>query len=141
MSEHQTWTFAYPLTTQDITGCNADIQNFLLEYAVAPSYINICRVSQPCKLSQLYDRAVIKRQNDEIRSQVAQILLQHEKISSNLVSIHGCATLIDAAGHEYEVPLKFCTSIEVSIAQSDPFIKLNRCHMLTGPFSNFSICF
>jgi hypothetical protein len=114
MSERRTWTFAYDSTTQDIAGCNADIQDFLSEYAVALSFINIPRVSRPCKFCQLYDRAVIIRQNAETQSQVAQILLRQEQMSSNLVSIRGCATLIDAAGHEHNVPLMFCASFEVS---------------------------
>jgi hypothetical protein len=74
-----------------------------------------------------------------MRSQVAQVLLQLEQMSSNLVSIRGCATLIDAVGHEYKVPLMFCASFEVRFVLSNPYIESNRRRLLTGLPSNSSI--
>jgi len=47
-------------------------------------------------------------------------------MSSNLVSIRGCATLIDAAGHEYDVPLMFCTSFEQLKYMFLTLLQLNR---------------
>jgi hypothetical protein len=143
MSERRTRTFVYASTTQDITACNADIQTFLSDYAVA-SFVIIPRVYRPCKFCQLYEQATIKRQNEEVRSQVAQVLIQLEQmslntVSLNTVSIRGCATLIDAVGHEYKVPLTFCASFEVSFVLSNPYIESNRHRLLTGLSSNLSI--
>lgn len=90
-------------------------------------------------MSQLYDRAVIKSQNEHIRSQVAQILLQHEHIESLLVSPRDFAILVDATDHEYKIPLEYFTSFRVSFIYSRLLIELHRCQLLMGVSSNLRL--
>jgi hypothetical protein len=57
----------------------------------------------------MYNQAAIKRQAEQILQREDQILSRVELLVSPL----GCAILVDAVGHEHEVPLKYCTSFQV----------------------------
>ncbi|KAG1803003.1 hypothetical protein EV424DRAFT_1545062 [Suillus variegatus] len=102
---------ASTLVTQAITGCFVEIDRYLAEYLVVLySLANVCIHSLFC-LREREDRqkflltieSLVARAHSSVRPTATQLIG---------TATRGCVTLIDATGHQYPIPVDFCTSFE-----------------------------
>lgn len=71
-------------------------------------------------LSQMHNQessAILKRQQEQILTKLDLMIGVQNPLTAQ---ISGCITLVDAAGHEHQIPLNFCSSYQV-ILFVDPF--------------------
>ncbi|KAG2057351.1 hypothetical protein BDR06DRAFT_199240 [Suillus hirtellus] len=92
--------------TQDIAGCFVEIDRYLAEYLWS---------SQMQSRREVHEMFVILQREQEDRQKflmTIESLVARAQSSVGPTATRGCVTLIDATGHQYPIPVDFCTSFE-----------------------------
>ncbi|KAG1845614.1 hypothetical protein C8R48DRAFT_442428 [Suillus tomentosus] len=104
---------ASTLVTQAIAGCFVEIDRYLAEYLWS------CQMQSQREVHEMF--VILQREQEDrrkflltIENLVARAQSSVGPTATQLIgtATRGCVTLIDATGHQYPIPVDFCTSFE-----------------------------